>query len=307
MRYLILSDLHVGSNYGLCPKERIHNAFQDWAFEIYSNIVDQYKQSIDEIVLLGDMVDGYGHKDSTTLWTTDINLQIKSAVELISMFITRKIPIKGVTGSGYHYGKGSGNDADRAVTETLGGIHNRKAFYISTPHGVIVFQHKSRNSRTEINVIRTRNGETNGEKISTLIGGHLHRALIQEEGSVKIVHCPCFEYPTEFMGTIGMPVDIGVTILDTNSTGIFPFHVRFSIPFEIDAEMLGYEELKNERIIESERKRIEQLAILSKCSINTVSRILKHEEKYQNPPVLELKSVQVKKYKDTYNLPDAMP
>ena len=73
---------------------------------------------VDAVINLGDTCDGTNRKSSGTgLWTTDINLQMEVAKDLLSMVKTNKYV--GVQGSYYHVGDNL--SSDRSIINGLGG------------------------------------------------------------------------------------------------------------------------------------------------------------------------------------------
>jgi len=241
MNILVLNDIHDGSQYGLASRaNKSMNAFQTWAIDQWEYMVRLVLPIIDTIVLLGDMVDGNAHKDSSTLWLTDVDEQVSDAVRLIQpLLYGGKIRVLGVTGSGYHYGKGSGFDADRQVTEKLGGKHHKVIQTIGTPYGDIVFTHKSRNTMTEQRIVFQRTRHSEMQPVAMLVGAHLHRYEEKFDGAVRIIHNGCWEYPTEFMG-YGNTVSIGALLITVDNTGITHKPLLYSIPREVEEAMQGY-------------------------------------------------------------------
>jgi hypothetical protein len=269
MNILVVNDLHSGSNYGPVTEDKIRNPYQKW---VYAKITDvaKYCQSItlDYLVGDGDMVDGYASKDSTSQWTTDVNDQVNCAIELLEKFKTPKTKVIGVGGSGYHRGKGSGFDGDRMVIEGLGGKFNKNTYYLNTPYGVIQFLHVGKNIKNEVNTIQINNGEIENHKVKLLVAGHLHRYEAYEKGSVKVVHCPCWQYPTDFMQGFGVSptVDIGCLLIRVDEFGIDIRPLRFPIPFEITQEMSGWEDITEKQIRKRNEIDLKKLSELSGIS-----------------------------------------
>jgi len=280
MNILVLNDLHSGSNYGLVTKDKIQNPYQKWVYEKYLDVV-KYCQSIgiDFLIPIGDMVDGYGAKDSTTLWTTDVNQQVNNAVELVQEFLNPHTKVIGIGGSGYHRGKGTGFDGDRMVVENLGGKYNRNTYYLNTPHGIIQFYHVGKNIKTEANNIQINNGELEGNKVKLLVAGHLHRYEAYERGSIKIVHAPCWQYPTDFMQGFGISptVDIGCLIIRVDEFGIDTKALRFPLPLELLQEMSGWEDITEKQIRKRDKDDLKKLSKLSGISTE-ILQIVKNVE-----------------------------
>ena len=268
MRILAIGDVHAGSIYGLCTKEEIRNVYQEWALGKFQEIVNTFSGTIDKLSLIGDIVDGPAPKDPTSLWTTDVQEQAAQAITLLSP-LADGAEVHGCSGSGYHYGKGTGFDGDKLVTQMLNGKHSKVGYYIETPFGLIQFFHQSKNPRTMVQRFRIRNGETDGAKMVLSISAHLHRYKEYQEGSVKVIQTPCWQHPTEFMG-IGEPVDIGCVLIDIDEYGIHTYPFRYSIPYEIEKGMFGFEQV---RMDELEKRREKENEIFSKLSGVSVEKV----------------------------------
>lgn len=289
MNVLVVNDTHFGSKYAIVTEDKIQNSYQEWGYLQYSNFAERCKKiGIDLIVPIGDLVDGYAAKDSTMQWTTDVHAQVNCAVEMLGKFMNPKTKVIGVGGSGYHWGKGTGFDGDRMVIEALGGKYNKNNYYLDIPHGIILFTHVGKNIKTEVNTIQINNGELDF-RVKMLVNGHLHRYEVSEKGSVKVVHCPCWQYPTDFMQGKGvaLTVDIGCILIQIDEYGIIghtPF--LFPIPLNVIKEMSGWETIREDEIKEKDRKHWEKLAELSKVSPNSIQKIKKVERQILTMPIL---------------------
>jgi hypothetical protein len=289
MNILVANDTHCGSNYAIVTEDRIQNAYQEWAYQQYLDVVKRCQAiGIDLLIPIGDLVDGYAAKDSTMQWTTDVHNQANCAVELLKNFMNPNTKVIGVGGSGYHWGKGTGFDGDRMVIEALGGKYNKNHYYLETPHGIIQFTHVGKNIRTEINTLQINNGEFDF-KVKMLVNGHLHRYSAYYVGSVQVIHCPCWQYPTNFMQGKGIApaIDIGCILIQVDEYGIIghiPF--KYSIPLNVIKEMSGWETIKEDEIKEKDKKDWEKLAELSKVSPNSIRKIKKTEREILTIPTL---------------------
>lgn len=272
MNILVISDLHSGSNYALSPEKYISNSFQRWVYEKYQLLVNNVK-NLDYLVTLGDMVDGSGKHDSTSNWTTDVHKQANEAINFLKPFVQKNTKVIGVSGSGYHYGKGTGFDGDRLVVEGLGGDYKR-TYQIGTPFGVIQFYHVAKNIKTEANNIRINNAEFD-EKVAWYIAGHQHRYEEYAAGRVKVRHCPCWQYPTDFMEGFGVntSVDIGCLLIKVDDLGIYTRDIRFPIPLEVKKEMSGWVEITAKQIEQRNKKDMEKISQIAGISPEIVKSI----------------------------------
>jgi hypothetical protein len=287
--------MHVGSIYGLAPKKEIKNSFQEWVYDKFQEVVSTFSGTIDQIALIGDNVDGYAAKDSTSTWVTDVNKQAEYAADLLSPLVTENVIIKGCSGSGYHSGRGTGFDGDLLVTKSLSGKHNKTAYYIETPHGLILFTHQSKNIKTSVQRFRIKNGESNGSKIILSVSGHLHRFKELQEGSVKVIQIPCWQFPTDFMGVDIEPVDIGCALIDINEYGVNTHAIRYSIPHEIEMDMYDCETIMINEIKERKQKEHELFAKLSGVKIETIDIIKNKLEPIVVPTNINTSSIKIEK------------
>jgi hypothetical protein len=313
MNVLVVNDTHFGSNYALVSEDKIQNAYQEWVYQQYLDVVKRCQLiGIDLLVPIGDLVDGYAAKDSTMQWTTDVHNQANCAVELLKKFMNSNTKVIGVGGSGYHWGKGTGFDGDRMVIEALGGKYNKNHYYLETPHGIIQFTHVGKNIKTEIETLQKNNGELDF-KVKMLVNGHLHRYSAYYMGSVQVIHCPCWQYPTDFMQGHGVAptVDIGCILIQIDEYGIIghtPF--KYPIPLNVTKEMSGWETINEDELKEKDKRDWEKLAQLSKVSSNSIQKIKRVEREnltilsLPEPPMINLRE---KKKRQNLILPTLPP
>jgi hypothetical protein len=284
MNILVMNDLHCGSNYALAPKGIINNPFQEWVYKQYELLLHHTKR-VDYLVTVGDMVDGPGKHDSTGNWTTDVQKQVDGAIELIKPFLNKETQVIGVGGSGYHVGKGTGFDGDELLVEGLGGSYKKNTYYMDTPFGIIQFVHVAKNIKNEANTIRINNGEIDGKKVTWLIAGHLHRYQEYAEGNAKIRHCPCWQYPSDFMAGFGVSqsVDIGCLLIKIDELGIYTRDIRFPIPEDVKRGMSGWIEITHKQIQDRTKKDLEAISQVSGLTPEIIRSI-------QNRSILDIPS-----------------
>ena len=104
MRGLMLSDLHVGSKFGLCTEERAcgdSKAYIRKAFRVaWRWVIDKWGKP-DFLLLGGDVNDGQNPKNNASgLWTADLEEQADEAAAVIEEVDAGEVLIVG--GSGYH-------------------------------------------------------------------------------------------------------------------------------------------------------------------------------------------------------------
>lgn len=121
-RALIVSDLHIGSIYSLMPEEVIldqpnspkpltitPSKRQQILLNEWDCMIDTIGK-VDTCYVLGDCTDGTNYKSSGLgCWTTDLNIQIREACNLLGRIKTNKYVV--VQGSGYHVQENMSCDA----------------------------------------------------------------------------------------------------------------------------------------------------------------------------------------------------
>ena len=297
MNILVFNDLHSGSDFALVPKRLIKTPAQAWMWDRYQEIVNHFKNiSVDYLFAIGDMVDGYGKHNSIYNWTTDVQIQADTAIELLRPFVKGNTKVFGVSGSGYHTGKGTGFDGDELVVEGLGGKFHKNTYYLSTPYGYIQFIHVAKNIKGEVNTIRINNGESDGEKVKLLVAAHLHRVQEYREGSVKAIHCPCWQYNSDFMQGFGVstPVDIGYTLIRIDEFGMQAIPITFPVPMAVKIAMAGWTEITEKEIKERNEEELKKLSDLTGVSANVITVIKNNERKPLILPKLPPSSSEIK-------------
>ena len=179
------------------------------------------------------------------------------------------------------------------VIEGLGGKYHKNNYYLDTPHGIIQFTHVGKNIKTEVNTLQNNNGELDF-RIKMLVNGHLHRYEVFEKGSVKVVHCPCWQYPTDFMQGHGIApiVDIGCILIQINEYGIISHtSFKYPIPLNVIKEMSGWETIKEDELKEMDVRNWEKLSQLSKISPNSIHKLKKVESQIFTIPFLPVSPV----------------
>lgn len=254
IRVRTLSDVHIGSIYGLCPRDRMTkhtNPFQRWAISEWEKMCKQ--EPDDMLYLIGDIVDGESIKDVAKLCIPDREEQAKAAVKLIQPLIGKHTQVFGVGGSRYHDG-----GIARTITESLGGKHSETFAALGLEKydmDGILFHHKSVHPSTEVKRIAIRQQRQRYQpRIGTKISAHLHRYVRLDDNGITVVHTPCWEFETDFMGCSD-GFDIGSTRLeiDTNTKEIRIIPGTIPIPKAVFLGMQGWEEIADDREMAMEK------------------------------------------------------
>jgi hypothetical protein len=233
-----VSDLHVGSPYGLwpnefvCPTGHIIKASRGQLkiLEYWNDFLIQCKRyKVDTIVSLGDVVDGTNRKEyGRDRMVTDLNLQILAARQLLEP-VTKGRKFFGVSGTGYH------DSLDFRAEESL--IKDLDGTYWGLLRNI-----KLKGTKVVLNVSHGRGGgtlyrSTKGDKellfilaaeaakkidfhVDCFVRGHLHFYGYIDQAVNSYLACPGWTdwipYPPS-LGLIGKQPDIGFVIMLINN------------------------------------------------------------------------------------------
>jgi hypothetical protein len=264
MKLLFIADMHVGSRKGLTPEKAIDNysnSFQKWLLDKWNNeFIPNYKHP-DYLCLLGDIVDGSGPRDSVELVTTNVDRQVEWAVELLSPLIGENTKVLGLSGSGYHTGKGTGFNGDYGVVKSLKGLWKPERFWIllSEYEEYILAFHRSKNPVTELKTLQENFYKNPGlPKPTRVVSAHLHRYSSVDDGITTLYQISCWEYLTNFMEGQGKIPSIGALQLEflDKETKIVS-NINYKIPSEVFSDMdnwIGNLPELNEKLIEDKKQ-----------------------------------------------------
>ncbi len=217
-RLLIVSDLHVGSNYAIRPLhvdiERNQATYkmpigasttQKIFYKRWEQMCDDIGR-IDAVIVNGDLCDGLNPKGKGKgIWTSDIRQQVNGAVSLLEMIKTRSYYV--TQGSYYHTGENI--STDELVAMCLGGTFGTELFI--TVEGVRLHaMHAVGTTRSGIRgrtagIMSEVDGAINGENyfgnIDVLLRGHTHYyCQVSTEGKTGVI-TPCWKGRDEFAAT----------------------------------------------------------------------------------------------------------
>jgi predicted MPP superfamily phosphohydrolase len=105
-RIIIVSDMHIGSIYGLAPLTSVpqdkQSPFILWVNDKWLEFSESFYNP-DYLLLLGDLADGSQVKIlGSDALTTNLDDQEAMAIEMIKLLVGEKTQIYGINGSGYH-------------------------------------------------------------------------------------------------------------------------------------------------------------------------------------------------------------
>ena len=240
-RLLIVGDMHVGKKQAIMPDEvcidteelkRTISAspLQKRIFGKWEEMVDEVGK-VDAVLTMGDICDGFNYRShGTGLWTSDINLQVTVATELLSMIKTNKY--LGVQGSFYHVGDNM--SSDRSVVDHFGGVFgdelsiNISKSRIHASHFVGVSSSGTAYRTTPIAremMLAKINSDDYGD-FDLILRGHAHYYVQAAFTRSKGVICPCWCGRDEFVArqTLAFNPHLGYVLVnvDGNDLSIDP-------------------------------------------------------------------------------------
>ena len=233
-KILVVSDMHIGKRVSLMPDEvyldqherkmRIEsNTIQQKIYKKWNEMVDDVGK-VDAVINLGDTCDGTNRKSSGTgLWTTDINLQMEVAKDLLSMVKTNKYV--GVQGSYYHVGDNL--SSDRSIINGLGGtfgdelaiISEGKRIHASHDVGVSSSGYAYRTTPiAQQMMVSALNPEY--KNFSVILRGHAHYYVRVSFANTTGLICPCWAGRDEFVArrSLAWNPHLGYVILRVSDT-----------------------------------------------------------------------------------------
>jgi hypothetical protein len=178
------------------------NNIQKKIFTKWEEMIDDVGR-VDAVVNLGDTCDGTNrHSQGTGLWTTDIDLQMEVAKNLLSMIKTNNY--LGVQGSYYHVGDNS--SSDHSIISSLGGsfgdelalVSEGKRIHISHDVGVSSSGFAYRTTPIAQQMMLATLGEEYG-KFNLLLRGHAHYFVHVAFANSQGVICPCWKGRDEYV------------------------------------------------------------------------------------------------------------
>lgn len=252
---LVVSDLHVGSEQGLCPDSvKISagsnrytfecNSVQQLIFEKWCKMCDVVKPDI--VVVNGDMCEGVNYKEhGIGNWTNDKAQQIQTCAELLEMIDCCKYV--GLQGSGYH--TGNNLSMDEIVMKQIGGDFGTEKF-INVEDVRFHVRHETsfskRPQRQAVGMIDDMTGidydrETFGD-IDITIRSHLHRfSFIGWNGALGIV-TPAWKWRDPFVKARNViSNDLGFITFEV-SDDVYTWNpYLFKVPKQLAIDEYNYE------------------------------------------------------------------
>lgn len=247
-RILSISDLHSGSNIGLTPPAyqfsvienpttTDHRRRNKWARtqqECYSFFIETLKllQPIDWLFVVGDLIDGCGHRSGgTEQITTDRKMQASMATEALRQVKPRKGTV--ITyGTGYHGGEAEDFESD--VAESLGakiGSHE----WVNIWGTIFDLKHHQGNAVNPFTSIFNSDLKGNREwaaageqpKADVIIRAHTHRFSFARLNDVILLSLPALQsYGSKFGARrCWRKVHFGMVALDVWPDGYVQEHV----------------------------------------------------------------------------------
>jgi len=230
---LIISDLHCGNYSGLTPFSYISNKhplrelaidFYDWFIEAIS------KYKIDICICNGDAIDGEGKKETIDLLTTDVNIQINMACEILEKINAGKYYF--TYGTPYHVT--SSMHAEEIIADKMKGVIQRE-LDIDVYGKLLNFRHST--SKTSVpygqGTLIAKRGIWNlinsvledKRKADVVIRSHIHEKVILKNNVGISASTPALELPfTEYGLKCEGFYNVGFFVLDIYPDGKIDIH-----------------------------------------------------------------------------------
>jgi len=207
VRYLILGDLQCGSLYGLTPTGHIGTDVKATQQPLWDWYIRTLKKIglVDGVVLMGDLIDGPGKRDSIDHLTTDTNRQKEIAIECLSHIQAKKF--FAVYGTPYHV-SGS-EDWEKAIASHFKAPIKDRLFLDIEGHKFRFRHHAGRSDTLTAqgtplgregaqDIFLAQAEESVGAKY--LFHAHTHYYYRVENVLQTIVSCPCLQTPMSAYG-----------------------------------------------------------------------------------------------------------
>ena len=203
-KIVIVSDLHCGSVFGLCPPayyeaDDARRNMQKDAWQAYSKITHQW-HAPDVLLVNGDCIEGTQKlQGGAELTTPDRNIQCEMAVKALSLFRARKILI--TYGSKYHTGE-QAEDFEYNIAQDLGAEIGGRLFFeldgvvfdarhkvgsSSIPHG------RATSLLKEMMWDLMKEATESGPKVRVVVRSHVHYHIWIEQGDRVMFTTPALQ------------------------------------------------------------------------------------------------------------------
>jgi len=278
-RGLLVSDLHVGSIFGMLPPHFeasdqhivLQNPGQKYLWECWNDLIDRVSlKTFDFVAVVGDVIDGSQPKQhGTELCLPLLEDQAEAAYEVLNPLFAalHYCPAYFIQGTEYHDGL-AGQMADRvadkfASTVQFGGIgtgrYSHEVLDLEVEPGIII--NLSHGIGTGVGLYRTTALDREGifsalagkegkvPKADVVVRAHCHFFLRIEHASKHLIILPCWELQTRNMrknSVYRMIPDLGAVelVLDGNakSRGEDPCEVKkylYRLPERKTAKLLA--------------------------------------------------------------------
>ncbi len=235
MTILTLSDLHLGSIYGLLPPRFVRsdgslamlNSGQQWLWRQWQKVAKEAAVfRPDVLVVNGDVVDGCQRaQHGTELCLPVLEDQAAAAVEALQYMIgvTGVKRVYGVQGTEYHEGKAA-HVAER-VYDRIGAVryagagsgrYSREVLELRHGRACINFAHHVGTGRVATLDREALMALDAGADATAVVRSHVHRYMLVEDRHRKVLVTPCWQLQTRFMRKLSvyrMWPDVGAVLL----------------------------------------------------------------------------------------------
>jgi len=259
----LISDLHVGSRYGLCPEDfvaedgtRISSSMNDGQRKLLSYWYDYINKmndlQVDSVFILGDVCAGANPKESGRfMLTPDIDEQVQMAIKLLTPLCEdRKVAVW--SGTAYHESKEVRVHkfiAEALNGQFLGAIANVQ---LEPTDRVVNVAHRSTEAmiypETALgrDMMFQKEAEALGKLFKThaIIRGHYHRYVEVHKWDLHYISLPCWQAFTPYEQAVKwyfkFQPDIGGGVMFVDIEGRLRFwHFLYDVPHIADEVVIG--------------------------------------------------------------------
>lgn len=227
-RGLVVSDLHLGSIYGLLPPDytkfdgtiQHQNTGQEWLWECWLDFCDRAARfKPDFIIVNGDVVDGPQKKnEGAELCLASPDDQVAAAVDTLRRLTNAAPNAKLYFTQGTPYHTGHWGSSEEAVARLVGadrylsvgtGDYCREVLWLAIEGVVIEAAHHisgatgfyrltSLDREAQWSALSAKDATKGVPKVDLLIRSHVHNFAYGEHASKQIVTTPCWQLQTRY-------------------------------------------------------------------------------------------------------------
>ena len=252
VRALVLSDMHVGSVFGIWNKSypigdsTLTNPVQKVLFQYWANLctfLHHWKPT--SLLLNGDLIEGLNHRcGGRYLTTTSMTEQAECALSLLRMMPIKDVEVYGIGGG--DYSRNEFIDSHQMIVESLGGEFCDDQLFLDAKGHTIHLSHGSSTAFVYYEQVLAREGMFADQTsvagqipdVEILLRAHWHKWIhIQRawKGEVDrhIIVGPGFQGQDEYMSKrspLRLIPDVGVVLLSVSRDRVLVDRILYPTP-----------------------------------------------------------------------------